>query len=675
MKGSNLFFMTFGKKEVLKSMHQALLIRTLIFMIGLLLLPTVHAQSQDSFDKTLLNMPLEQLLQVSVASKRLESVNDAPSVITVISADDIRRYGARHLRDIIDRLPNSLVIGSTNYPHNRTSLRGVTQTHLDDKILILLNGRPIRDAGQGGVNGDIYSSFPVNLILQIEIIRGPGSVLYGTNAFSGVINIVTKQPEEPAEFQIETKYGSYKTKEVDITGGAFFEDFRFMGALNTHHSDGDSFTNTTGEFGPDGNYETGKKSAELVAQSQYKQLNINVIINKVEQKAGNNLLTFPSEYWTIERRFIDIGYRMNLNEHWHLQTNITYNGMNNTAGIIGGTGRFFTTKSRGYLGELSLHGNINKNTDIVIGGVYDWLKGNNVSDGTRNTEIDTWRSSFYSQLDYLVNHCLKLNGGFQLNKPEGGDNDIAPRIASIITFNNNYTLKLMYDEAYRSPFGLDLFLDAAFLLGNPNLKPETIDTYSAQLIYTQQDFNVASTYYTSRHENLIVRTIDDSGQVTLTNQGHVDYEGIELEYDWNLTQNWSATGNISYQTNETEMGDNDTTFHPNWMIKSGISYDANGYLASLFVSYFGEPTQTVKLNPAVNEANPKAESYTLITANIAFDLSRVFNNTNYDGLTFSIYGDNLLDEQVHSPEISRLTVNSIPSHNGRGFYATLVYQF
>ena len=111
------------------------------------------------------------------------------------------------------------------------------------------------------------------------------------------------------------------------------------------------------------------------------------------------------------------------------------------------------------------------------------------------------------------------------------------------------------------------------------------------------------------------------------------------------------------------------------MAKSGFSYDANGYLASLFISYFGEPTQSVELNPAVNNANPKAESYTLLTANIAFDLGLVLNNTNYADLTFSIYGDNLLDERVYSPEISRLIVNSIPSHNGRGFYATLTYSF
>ena len=88
--------------------------------ILLMLLPismvTLHVYAND--DNLFFDMPLSELTQVTVASKRLESVNDAPSVITVITHEDIKRYGARHLRDVIDRLVNAQVIGSTAYPHN-----------------------------------------------------------------------------------------------------------------------------------------------------------------------------------------------------------------------------------------------------------------------------------------------------------------------------------------------------------------------------------------------------------------------------------------------------------------------------------------------------------------------------------------------------------------------------
>lgn len=622
-----------------------------------------------------LDLPLGELAQVRVASKRLESVVDAPGVVSIISADEISRFGARHLRDVIDRLPNTQVIGSQLYTHNRTSLRGVTQTHLDDKILVLLNGRPIRDAGQGGVNGDLYSSFPIELIQQIEVIRGPGSVLYGTNAFAGVINIVTRDPPEKVTTKVSVSYGSFETKEATVSSGGSSGDFSFIGALTAHDSEGDTFSGTGAELGPAGDFETGREALETVIQASYKQLTVNAIINKVLQKSGNNLLSFPSEDWNISRRFIDVGYKHDLSADWDLLANVTYNGMNNTAGIVGGADRFFRTKSRGYLAELSVHGHIGNNMDLVSGGIYDRLKGDNVSDGTLNTDIDTWRSSFYSQLDYRINEQLKISAGFQLNKPEDGDTDLSPRLVGIFKLSDAWLLKLMYGEAYRSPFGLDLFLDATFLLGNPDLKPETIDTYSSQLLYQRKNVELALTYYSSRHEDLIVRTIDNSGQVTLTNQGHIDYDGLEFEYKWRISPSLNALGNASYQTNETDGGATDTTFQPNWMVKGGLSYESGAYQAGLFASYFGEPTQLVEFDPGMEEVNPDAEAYVLLTANLSVELREWLQDSRYSGLSVALYADNLLDERIYYPEISRQVINTIPSHAGRGFYLTMSYNF
>ena len=625
---------------------------------------------QEIFD-----LPLSELIKISVASKRPETIKDAPSIITVISAEQIQSYGARHLRDVIDRLPNTQVIGSQLYPHNRSSVRGVTQTHLDDKILVLLNGRPLREAGQGGINGDIYSSFPVALISQIEVIRGPGSVLYGTNAFAGVINIVTKEGQESTGVTISAEAGSFGTQEYNVRGGGRQGDFNYIGAVSFHDNDGDTFTNTAAEIGPAGNFETGRHAIETVLQANYQHFSFNAIFNKVEQQSANNLLSFPSDDWTVERRFIDIGYQHTMNKHWQANASLSYNGMNNTAAIIGGTGRFFTTKSRGYLAEVSVQGELSDGSHLVVGGVYDKLKGDNVSDGTLNTEIDTWRSSLYAQLDYQTSPELKLTAGFQINKPEGGDNDISPRFAAVYKLSPAWSAKLLYGQAYRSPFGLDLFLNASFLQGNANLKPETIDTFSAQLNYQYHDNHFALAYYYSRHDDLIIRQLDNSGQARLTNSGNIEYEGVEIEYERRLSPSLSILGNASYQSNETDDGKKDSTFQPNWMLKSGLSYQKGGYNLGLFASYFGEPTQLADFNPSLNEPNPNADAYFLVTAHISADIGKLLSRQSYDGLSLSLYVDNLLDEEIYYPEISRQVINTIPSHAGRGFYCTLSYTF
>jgi len=532
-------------------------------LLGYCLAPLVaFFSSPGSASDELFDLSLQELLRVNVVSKREENINEAAGVVSVITAADIQRFGARHLRDLIDRLPNTQVIGSALYPHNRTSMRGVTQTHLDDKVLILLNGRPLRDAGQGGVNGDLYSSFPLALLQQIEVIRGPGSVLYGTNAFAGVINLVTRSIPEAATAQVDVSLGSFATRELSLSGAGQLNGLELLGSLSSHDSDGDTLSNTAAELGPPGDYESGRQTMESVLQASYKGFTLHSIINKVLQKSGNNLLSFPASDWNISRRFVDIGYQRPLNRTWDINANLTYNGLNNTAGIIGGTGRFFRTRSRGYLLEIAASGQLTDKLNLVVGSVYDRLKGDNISDGTLNTDIDTWRASLYAQLDYRLSPSVKLSSGLQANKPQGGDADLAHRLAGVFTLADHWSLKLAYDQAYRSAFGLDLFLNASFLLGNPELEPETIETYSAQLSYKSPAADLALTYYDSQHSDLVSRTIDQSGQATLINAGALEYAGLEPEYQWQWNPHWRWTGNASYQTNQRDTGQEDTTYQP-----------------------------------------------------------------------------------------------------------------
>jgi len=146
---------------------------------------------------------------------------------------------------------------------------------------------------------------------------------------------------------------------------------------------------------------------------------------------------------------------------------------------------------------------------------------------------------------------------------------------------------------------LDLFLNASFLLGNPELEPETIETYSAQLSYKSPAADLALTYYDSQHSDLVSRTIDQSGQATLINAGALEYAGLEPEYQWQWNPHWRWTGNASYQTNQRDTGQEDTTYQPQWMLKSGMSYARDAYAAGLFATYFGEPTQLSELNPTL----------------------------------------------------------------------------
>jgi outer membrane receptor for ferrienterochelin and colicins len=145
------------------------------------------------------------------------------------------------LQDLLSRLPNVYVWGSGLARDNVVSIRGQVQTHLDNHVLVLLNGRPIRGGTSSGVQLDIYRNFPLESIERIEMVRGPGSVLYGTNAFSGVINIVSKDPKKPQKNSISTGYGIFGTSQTSGQFNMNKGDFSLAGSARFYDSDGWKF--------------------------------------------------------------------------------------------------------------------------------------------------------------------------------------------------------------------------------------------------------------------------------------------------------------------------------------------------------------------------------------------------------------------------------------------------
>ena len=623
----------------------------------------------------LLELSLKELMQVSVASKKIESVFEAPGIITVVNKNEFRAFGARNLRDVLDRLPNTQVVGSNLFPHNRVTMRAVGTSHLDNSILLLLNGRPIRAADTGGLHADIYQAFPLNIIERLEIIRGPGSVLYGTNAFAGVINIVTQNAEEVPTLALEVSYGSFDSKRATLTGSINREDFSFVGSITTLDREGDSFSNITDERGQVSNYETGSDGYEAVINLRWGNLEINSILSNLDNQHGRSFFAFPLTTQKWERQFFDIGYTFDVNNNWKLQSNFTYNHIQND---------FFTTPTASLetepetiTVELSASGHLTDNLNLVTGFTYNHLRTDRLilPTGT-TTHWHAERVGVYSQTDYQMNDWLKLVGGFQWNKPEESSSNISPRISLIANLDQQWTAKLLYGEAFRSPFLTDLNIDISTLKGNSSLKPETIKTYEAQLLYFSPGSSWTMTYYNSQHDNIHTR-VTLAGVPTLQNEGKIDYWGIELEGKHELGHGFDFIGNLSYQSNEhSDNGHDDETYAPDWMIKTGILYESpHGYQLSVFNSYFAKSTlQNHQLN-TVTVVNPDAGGYNLLTANLRINLGDVFNSSALSNTNFSLYGDNLLDEEIFFPSISRTAVNSLPHHDGRGFYATVSVEF
>lgn len=403
------------------------------------------------------------------------------------------------MRDVLDRLVNTQVIGSNLYPHNRVSMRGVTQTHTDNKVLLLLNGRVLRDGNQGGLDSDIYNLFPLQMIRKIEVIRGPGSVIYGTNAFSGAINIITYAGNK-SENLIELNAGSFSSYGSTLMHSSSSSASAYSIALNVQDSEGDEFKNIQGEFDTSGTYPMDKKVVQLVSSGRVRDFDFNILYADFSQGNVKSLFVFPASVLDITRSHLAFGYKPKLSENWSLDMHITHNFHEVSFDIS--NERSTQTDSEDALVEMVALGQVLPTLDVQLGIVLENISGTIGNNTADPNSFDYSTLAGFVQASWEIDAKNTLTAGLQQNKPDGKEGDVSPRLAYIYHFNEEWTLKSLYGQAFRSPFATDMFLDSPSLQGNPDLKPEIIKTFDFQLIHNTQDSRSSLTLYHSKHIDL-----------------------------------------------------------------------------------------------------------------------------------------------------------------------------
>ncbi len=219
----------------------------------LLLVPCIgYAQARVSSNQSVKELSLfftPKQLTLTTATLSLKSVSQAPALVTVVSDEEIERMGARDLSDVLSRLPGfSVMVNKIGNPV--IVVRGL-KTY-GEKILLLIDGHPVNSIDSGSASWT-FANMPVDDISKIEVIRGPGSALYGENAFIAVINVITKgfipknpiystQEElslkQPKSF-VRVSYGSFVSRSVSMFTGANGEDWAVTAYARFYKTNGE----------------------------------------------------------------------------------------------------------------------------------------------------------------------------------------------------------------------------------------------------------------------------------------------------------------------------------------------------------------------------------------------------------------------------------------------------
>ncbi|MDF2176863.1 TonB-dependent receptor [Aliiglaciecola sp. CAU 1673] len=623
----------------------------------------------------LFDLSLEDLLDIQVvtSSRREQVLADAPGILSVVTREQIQAYGVTDLADVIELAPATLTTGTYMFPVDAVSVRGNMPGQYNTHVLILLDGYPLREMQNGGADLAVLRAFPIHQIQRVEFIRGPGSVQYGTNAFAGVINIITTQGQG-ASNSLALAKGNEGAGLLRLSAGDQGANWSAQLGLQYFADDQKPLT-ATDEAGNSFTRQFDQQNLGLHAKLQWQHWQLAYLYTRNE---SGHLGTLPlarlfSDDASIEaeRHWFNVGGHVPL---WQgeMTLALTYNGMHNQYVNPGPQPSYMDSDD--WQLEASWQRQLTEQTQLIAGLEWQQNSGDSAGVHVRNgavtivPEYDATHSRAFLELTHQWHADLTLVGGIQWNKPEKSDGHYSARLSANYKLDPHWFVKLQFAEAYRAPSQLerDIALQGV-VIGNPNLEPETIETWDLQLGYQRKDVFSAITLFHSKTDDLITRAAAPRQTASYFNLGSQTFKGFEWENIWNLADSGlRLEGSWSYQQNSQAGMDGDNISNmPRHLFKAGINYQWDHNL-SLGVHYllataWSEPEGATARNPSPGQLD-----------NLRAQLTYSVN----EHLQWWISVENALDQLWWQPETTRRQVNTLPYYEqGSQWLAGLRYRF
>ena len=641
-------------------------------------------------------------VKTSTASKSAEKISDAPGVISTITQEEIERMGANTLADVLQRASSVFITSSSLFTQNAVSIRGDLSTHINNHVLILLDGRPVREGIFGGLDMAILASFPLKEIQQIEVIRGPGSVLYGTNAYAGVINIITKSAGENTEIRGTIGGGTYGAMNASVSGGGNIDSLQLHAGAQFYKDDGWNFNSNDEPRAGTGlslnsSIPYGRTNIGARIGGKYKDFTFNTLYTHTTYTgmgSAPNWSVYPKgDKIQSNRFFADMGYTHSFSDNLRLDVNATINSFNANFKLPGAPPPTFREYALDLLVEPTLHYHAwRKRFNWIVGGVI-WNLNGQAKTGNIVTIpefSDVWTSG-YTQLSIQPIRAIKLIGGMQVNKATNQNVNLTPRIGLILNPLPGLGFKVLYGEAFRAAFRGETSINTPVLRGGANLNAERIGTFDIQAFYDLKKVQFSATYFRSQQRDLITRrpTQEAPNITTYFNSDRLLSNGGEVELKATPIRALLVSASFIYQENihkistptgEQEIRDYSTM--PNLMYKISAIYNFKRYASlGVFYQYAGATNNVASYDVfrnsfgTIRNVNPEAKPFHFVTANLNLNLFRIFQVPSEQNLSLQFFVYNLLDEKAYIPEYNRRIINTIPFLQSRTFYANLTYQF
>ena len=518
---------------------------------------------------------------VTVASRYSQTLQEAPSIVSVITENDIKVMGFRNLTDVLRSIPG-VYISVSKESRNLAWFRGVISSD-NNKILLLIDGVPWYDGVY--THAWIDDVIPLFHVKQIEIVKGPGSAVYGTNAFSGVINIVTKQAEDINGAQVRLSTGAFARQEMSMLAGQVFENGSAVKAYaRVFDMRGDGLTVTP------------KGEMNIRGVNPKKSINGGFEFTFKNTLLRYDFFDYTHTYFVNPQADIDSVLLEDVNNfNLNYRNDFFYVRSDLSMGVIGSvspyvfTQRYVNTSNYAYFTGLSQDedGDISQGETLVnavkfterygmgleaqlqpspqhmsvvgVGGDftyiadlqdYEYQNGNGEPvPSTFGAPEGSWLTDVFTfiQHTWTATWWMEMMGGVRLDAYNFSGLSTSPRAGLLFVPTSGASIKLLYGRAFRAPNSRELLVtvtpnelgEVPFTNGNPGLRPENIDTVELDLMgQSGQDLKIRASTFASVLQNQINKRVLNEGVTSslgnqfYDNTGATSIFGFETEVEW-----------------------------------------------------------------------------------------------------------------------------------------------
>jgi len=595
----------------------------ILFMAISLTLVSWTAQGASPSEEEDLALAYGDKSFISIASGSPQPIAKAPSVASVITAEDIAAIGAADLDEVLETVPGLHVARSPLGYNPIYTIRGIA-TQFNPQILMLVNGIPITGVYVGD-RSQVWGGMPVENIARIEVIRGPGSALYGADAFSGVVNIITKTSVDIEGTQAGMRVGSFNTRDVWLQHGGSWGEFDVAAYLRVGATDGqretinaDALTGTPFTLAPgpvnldrdaiDGRIDVERDNWRLRAGYQKRDnggtgAGVASVLDPVGKNYGERIssdLTYhdanfaPDMDFTAQVSYLHIVEKSDLTlfppgtdfsllflpgpvppglgpfpngvigNPYKWERHLRFNVSATYSGLQDHKMRFGVGTQNDDLYRIQ-----DTNNYILIPTVAGFFPGprpplGSVVDVTNTGPFvrpHSRRVTYaYAQDEWSFLQDWYLTAGVRRDHYSDFGDTTNPRIALVWETAYNLTSKLLYGRAFRPPSFSELYnLPNPVLTGNPDLKPESIE--SAELAFVWQAArSLQANLNLFRYQMKDILRPDTSG--IAQNSGRQNGRGVEIEMVWDASSSLRLSGNYAYQESIDETSNQDVGGSP-----------------------------------------------------------------------------------------------------------------